>query len=201
MSKIIPLLKKYFDDENERFFKELYIKNEYATVFSRPLDVVIDVGALAGEFGVYIYENAGRIYALEPFEDHYQELEKNITDYELDKILPRKLALAGHNGTAKITTTWARGGNHLNVTEGSVEVETKTLAQFMQDEGINHVDVLKIDIEGNEDVVFKTQDFKDVAPKIDFIIGEHLGGVRNELLAEGFKEKQDKHGNTVFYRE
>jgi len=194
------LLLKYQNVPGERFFGELFAKNEYEVVLNRPLKVVVDVGALAGEFAAYIYDKAGVIHAIEAHEPSFNELVQNIGEFGLAKIRPHKFALAGHNGTDKFTIDRTRGGNAIHP-EGEGEVQTKTLAQFMKDEGITHIDVLKIDIEGGEDTVFAAKDFPEVAKQIDFIIGEHLGGAEPYLIGQGFIKKHDKEGNCTFYRE
>ena len=94
-----------------------------------------------------------------------------------------------------------RGSNRLVTGEGSdktEKVQVKTLATFMKDEGIDHIDILKIDIENGEDEVFTAPDFKDVASKISFIIGEHAGSVVSDALRKnGFSFFDYPHGFTA----
>lgn len=202
MSRVDALLKKYKDKEYERFFEELWRKEEYKSILNKKLDVVIDVGALAGEFGAYIYDRAGIIYAIEPFTPHYRELLENINEFGLTKIKPYHIALSSQAGIAPFTTNETRGGNHLAETsnENTQEVITKTLAQFIKEEGITHVDVLKIDVEGDEEAIFNAADFKEIALLIDCIIGEHLGGKTDLFKELGFTMRHGEHGNLIFER-
>ena len=200
MANIKGLLDKYSKIENERFFREVTINGEYEPSINKKADIVVDVGACAGEFGAYIYEKAGIIYSLEPYSGHYKELEQNVKEFELTKIKPYKLALSNYNGEGTLTIG-GRGGSRLVLGEGSdktEKVQVKTLAAFMKDEGIDHIDLLKIDIERGEDEVFTALDFKNVADKISFIIGEHAGNIVSDALRlNGFSFLDYPHGFTA----
>lgn len=193
MSQIDKLLKKYKLIEGERFFDELFRKNEYEAAKFKS-HIVLDVGACAGEFAAYIYDYADIIYAIEPHEDHYNELEFNIKEFGLDKIRPFKLALYKTDGEAKLTNE-SRGSHRLD--DSGVEVvKTQTLKTFLDENGIDKVDILKIDIENGEKDIFN-EDFKEISDRIDFIIGEHLDVVRPLLESCGFNYHREKD-NLVF---
>lgn len=195
MSNIDKLLEKYKNIEGERFFAELYNKEEYK-VTREVYDVVLDIGACAGEFSAYIYDWSKTIYAIEPHSGHYKELEDNIKEFELSKIKPFKLALSNQNGVGKLVLG-DRGSHKLGI--AGEEIETKTLATFIKDNNIEHIDLLKIDIENGENDVFNSEDFKEIVDRIDFIIGEHLDGVRILLEGYGFKYSRDR-ANLIFKR-
>lgn len=197
MADIQGLLDKYSKIKDERFFGELFREEEYKPVLDLKDAVMIDIGALAGEFCAYAYDSARVIYAIEPLNENYQELEGNVKEFKLDRVKPYNLALSNNNGTGYLTTDSTRGGNKL--AESGQEVQTRTLAQFMKDEGIDRVDVLKIDIEDGEDAVFKSSDFKDVVGKIQMIIGEHLGGFQEYFKSQGFDVITHRN-NLVFKR-
>ena len=174
MARIKGFLKKY-ENLGDRFFNEIIVGGEYKLALNEKASVIVDVGALAGEFGVYMYKKARTIYALEPFSEHFEELETNIRDFNLKKIKAFKLALSDYNGEGTLIIG-GRGGHKLVAGGGSEKtekVQIKTLASFMNDEGIKHVDILKIDIELGEREVFGSDDFAEVADRINFIIGEH----------------------------
>lgn len=201
MSNIQGLLDKYKEIPEERFFAELFEGKEYEPTLNTKADVVIDVGACAGEFSAYIYEKATKIYAIEPYSGHYKELEENIKEFDLEKIRPFKLALSDYNGEGDLVVA-TRGGHVL--TKGSKsslteKVQVKTLASFMKDQGLTRVDILKIDVENAENEIFNSKDFASVADKINFIIGEHLGQVDNLLLSFGFKARAHKQ-NIIYER-
>lgn len=197
---VLGLREKYAKIPEERFFREIFKSEEYKPVKREP-QVIIDVGALAGEFSAYIYDQAEVIYALEPHSEHFKELEENVQEFGLDKIKPVRIALSDYNGKGELIIS-VRGGHRLTKESGSPKtekVEVKTLATFMKDNNIKHVDILKIDVENSEDLIFTSEDFKEVADRIEVIIGEHLSGIGHILVTHGFREKN--HGvNTVYTR-
>lgn len=199
MDNIKGLRDKYTTIEGERFFKELFDKDEYAAVKGKKADIVFDIGACAGEFVAYIYPDAGKIYAFEASPKQFEELVGNIEEFNLSKVIPIPLALSGNNELQKFTVNENRGGNLLrdNGEEETIDAQCITLAQYMKLNNIPHIDILKIDIEGGEKAVFEAEDFKDVAGKITCIIGEHLSGQISLLEGYGFAAKHD-NGNYLF---
>lgn len=193
---VTDLLEKYEKIEGERFFAELFGNNEYEEVTKVKANIILDIGACAGEFSAYIYDKAKTIYALEPYSEHFKELEENIKEFELTKIKPFRLALSNKNETGKLLIG-VRGGHKLGDGEETEEVPIKTLATFMEENNIEHVDVLKIDIEGGEDAVFQSDDFYKVADKIAIITGEHLQGVKDHLIKLGF-EYVEGNPNSIY---
>ncbi|MEK6880542.1 MAG: FkbM family methyltransferase [Nanoarchaeota archaeon] len=201
MADINGLLEKYKKIEKERFFYDILVCKEYKLVDSIKVNTVIDVGALAGEFGAYIYDRADVIYALEPMSEHYQELIDNINQFGLNKIKPFKLALAGVNGKRMLGIHNDRGGHHLNLnSEKKEEVDAITLASFIKQEKLDYIDLLKIDIENDEKEIFEASDFQEVANKISAIIGEHLGSSHNLLLNLGFEKIGEFERNILYKR-
>jgi FkbM family methyltransferase len=204
MADIQGLRDKYKLIKDERFFAELFDAEEYKAIKDRKLDVVIDIGALAGEFPAYVYEKAGIIHAIEPYKPHYKELLDNVMEYGLnDKVACYPVAIADYNGLGWFRTNDLRGGNNLapkGSSKGQVVVPVNTLANFMFVYGITHVDLLKIDIEGNEVQVFGSKDFEDVAPLIDCIIGEHLSSFIEQFEKLGFTYRHVEGANMLFER-
>lgn len=198
MKKIDKLRQKYKDIPGERFFEELFTNNEYEPARNVKCNVVLDIGALAGEFCAYMYDKADIIYALEPFTPYFNELSDNVHEFNLTKIKPFKLALGDRNGKQWYKEEF-RGGGRLIDTEGTEQVEVKTLAEFMKSENIDHINVLKIDIEGGEKAVFSASDFDEVAGKIDFIIGEHQSEM-SKIERHGFKLKESWKNNLIYTR-
>lgn len=193
------LLDKYKDNTEERFFKEVFEKNEYIDARDQKAAVVIDVGALAGEFSAYIYPYAGTIYAIEPFRKYFEELTENIREFELNNIKAFKLAISNRNGESILSSDSSRGGNAIQEDGTGEVVQTVTLASFIKEQGIETVDILKIDIEGHEKKVFEAEDFKEVALRINYIIGEHLDTVIDLLKGYGFAMRVDG-ANYIFER-
>src|SRR5215472_5316409 len=90
---------KYKDD---RFFKEVFVDGIYAPVTKVKSDVVIDLGACAGEFSFWMYDKAKEIYAIEPQPLQAKELFASVKEYNLTKIRPFQVALADKLGLARM---------------------------------------------------------------------------------------------------
>ena len=145
--------------------------------------VVIDAGANVGIYSLYMSEFAKQVYSIEPYTKSYEYLELNIKENKRQNIHPHKLALAGTEGKRTLYSSYnpqdPSGYSLLPVGHSVETVKTKTIAQFMKDEKIPLVHILKTDIEGAEQEVFSADDFGDVARKILCITGEYHIQCRN----------------------
>jgi FkbM family methyltransferase len=170
-------------DEGKRFYKEVIVDEEYKEAKDKT-GVIIDLGANLGDFSYYMYDNASVIYAIEAHEANFDILLGYVQEHGLTKIHPYHLAIAGDNGLKEVYEHGGCGGYAIWGDSGQKvgEVQGKTLNTFLEENNITHVDVLKIDVEGAEDEIFKGEDFKDAATKIDFIIGENHGKAIQETL-------------------
>ena len=193
MSKILELYKHLFD-EKHRFLDEVFETEVYQVAC--PKFTIVDLGAFEGEFGFYCYNFADVIYAVEPDPVPYANLIKNIETYQLDKIKPFNIAI-DENGVERLFLATHFGGSAFSVTEGTntIKVKTLSLKDFFKENNIEHVDILKIDVEGAEYPIFKAESFKDVAGMIDVIVGEdHRGDALKEILEPlGFTYKKESN--------
>lgn len=181
--------------KDDRFYREIFIDEVYKMVFDKKKDVVLDIGALAGEFSFWIEGNT--VYALEPQKECFEELTANIKEFGFKNVLPFRLAISGQNGERSLETN-TRGGGYLSKV-GEV-VQTVSLASFIKENNIDKVDILKIDVEGAENEIFTASDFKEVADKITCIIGEHLTGLRGLFAEYGFIKVSEENSNLLFER-
>lgn len=188
-------LNKYLGD---RFVKEVFTDSAYNLDFT-----VIDVGALSGEFSFAIAPFAKVVFAIEPNSKGYKELEDNITSFDFTNVKPFKIALSDKDGEDTLNNT-GRGGDDLGKKEpnsGDTEiVTTQTLPTFMKNNEIQHIDILKIDIEHGEGRVFTADGIEECLKDIDLIIGEHLEGVEAILIHSGFNVFKGSEGNKIFKR-
>lgn len=202
MSKILNIYAELIGNTH-RFVDEVFENEEYYPAM--PQLTVIDLGAYEGEFSFYCYNFAKMIYAIEADPRPYAILESRVRDYDLERIKCFPLALAGSSGERTFHAS-GYGGSRLLKTPEDVEepvssyikVNSMSLAQFMEANKIEHIDILKVDIEAGEIEVFNSADFKGVVDKIDCIIGEHLKEV-DELL-KGFGFKAETFGVNVVYK-
>jgi len=127
--------------------------------------VIFDVGAHVGETAARyraLFPGA-LIHSFEPFSASYESLKSAFRDDP--RVVPHNVAVAGSTGTGKLHVNKAsvtnsllesdrRGddywGANLLDQESEQTVETLALDDFCRAEHIEHVDVLKIDVQGAE---------------------------------------------------
>jgi FkbM family methyltransferase len=159
---------------------------------------IIDCGSNIGVSILYfknIYPNA-EIIGFEPDKNIFLSLKQNIANSNLTNILLLNKGLWNQEGKIYFNEEGADGGSILEkVSEHStntktVEIEIISLRQYLN----KPVDLLKIDIEGAESVVF--EDCKDLLKNVQKIFIEfhskanekqNLGSILNILTTNGFR--------------
>jgi FkbM family methyltransferase len=156
---------------------EIYTKKVYKPFLVGKRDLtIIDVGANIGLFTQYAAEYAKKVYALEPSALHLEALGRLVTENKLTNVQVLPLALSNENGTTRFyhndNVTMFSMEDTVNNKEDFEEVPTCTLDKLFETEGIEHVDLLKLDVEGSEHKVITSEGFDKVKDKIDVIVGE-----------------------------
>lgn len=144
-------------------FEQIFIRQEYGFEVSRPPRTIIDAGANIGLASVYFANRfpAARIIAIEPEASNFEILQRNVLPY--GNIVALRAALWHENRRISLVDpalghwgfmTQAAGDGQQ--TSGSMvhEVQAWTIDRIMADHGIDHIDILKVDIEGAEREVF-----------------------------------------------
>ena len=114
-----------------------------------PGEVFLDVGAAEGIWSLSVACQGGIVYAFEPNEKRYAELERNIELNPSFNIKPVKIAVSESDGTVR----YYEGGNSCLVKlreETGMEIECKKIDTLVKDYNINQVNYIKIDVEGFE---------------------------------------------------
>jgi FkbM family methyltransferase len=153
----------------DQYYKPKYLEN----------DVCVDIGANVGMATTYLKQFCKRIYSIEPTPSTYEALVMNVGKMEGVKTFNHaiyttndQIKLYGYKNEPEQTS---HPGSYLNDTPtktSEIFVPCKTLATFMKDNGIEKIDVLKIDCEGSEYEIFCDDTFNEVSDKIDCIVGE-----------------------------
>lgn len=136
----------------------------------QPLGVMFDVGANVGQ-SCLLYRRLfpdAVIHAFEPAPDTCRNLAERVAD--TDKILVHNIALSASDGVLNMsvgdTSSMNRVGSSL-LAKGQIEIEARRLDNFCKQQGIEHIDFLKIDTEGHDLAVLEGA--RDFLPHIDFI--------------------------------
>jgi FkbM family methyltransferase len=183
---------------------------------------IIDVGANIGIVAQYMQPFAKKLYALEPSDEHFEALAKNKEFNNWDNVEVFKLALADKDGemnfaqntqnrtmnSLMVSNRHDRGtGKHIlydGISKAPMvsvrgydirtKVPTKSFDHFFAENNITHVDFIKFDTEGAEDLILRSEGFRKVAHMIDAIEVEFHFKTWMELVEYltqfGFKTKR-----------
>jgi FkbM family methyltransferase len=141
---------------------------EFILKMVEPGMAFFDIGANIGVFSVAagkaMEEAQGSIYAFEPCPTTFAILEKNLQENELSGVHAQCVALSERSGEARLYVNAAMkdGLNSLEDPShadaevvGTVAVRVTTLDEFIAEHEIPSVDVMKVDVEGAELLVFR----------------------------------------------
>jgi FkbM family methyltransferase len=145
------------------FFGTYFLEQENLACwsdYSKRSQVIFDVGANLGIYSLTsaAINPAARLVAFEPTPAIAAHLRRTLEDNHLDMITVVEKAAARTSGTAILNLFGAKieGNEGMNfvtqeaVSADSVTIETVSLDDFCQLQGIDQIDLLKIDIQGNE---------------------------------------------------
>ena len=158
---------------------------------------ILDVGAHIGIASLYFSQFAKVVYALEPSVEHFDCLTRMIAFNQIKNIKPYCLALYIKEGEYPFfhppnKTSYSLMNLGVDPSQ-SETVKTITLDHFFEQEKIDHVDLMKLDVEGSEVEILSHPTFKKVADKIDTILVEshswnnrHPNQLKEALKNAGF---------------
>lgn len=162
-------------------FHRIYLRDEYRLLplFQKRFGCVVDLGGNVGIFSSRIAPYADRVITCEPVPVNFERLTMNLGGYDNVERLP--LAVTDKNGKLDIYlpieghTTGVfsahREGNEQRLSEQTIQVDTVSFQDLMQQHAIEQIDLLKIDIEGGEyDVLYPAV---DLLPRVQRIHGEY----------------------------
>lgn len=129
----------------------------------RPGDTLIDVGANTGlwALGAAVRVGpAGAVHAFEPVPDNFVRLTRNLTLNGFANVVCRQLALADKCGhTVFYAATADNSGigslEKRGEADRPIEIEMTTVDDYCAGQAISRVDLMKVDVEGAELLVFR----------------------------------------------
>jgi len=167
-------------------YQEIYFDGVYLDVLNivkqsgkKKEDVVIvDVGANIGVVTQHL-KDYGNVYAVEPSAENFEALKKNKEFNKWDNVKLFNYAISDKKGEMSFHH------NEDNLTCNSLvmgfanehedKVKTKGMMDFFKEAGIKHVDFMKMDIEGGEELVIPSEQFAEAMKLTDSIeIAFHL---------------------------
>jgi len=122
---------------------------------------VMDVGANLGLYSLLISRAvgpSGKVYAFEPVPEIFARLKEHIALNNATNVIPVPIALSDEKGTAKMFVKGGGSSLFRHVSDEFVDVQVERLDDFVEREGIERVDAIKIDAEGAELKVIRGAD-------------------------------------------
>jgi FkbM family methyltransferase len=203
-------------------YNEIWGEGVYLEVLNQKKDmVIVDVGSNIGITVQHFRPYAKHVYAIEPSPENFAALSKNKEFNEWDNVSIHNVALADKNGESEFSQNSANrtmnslvvgeepgedtynlktrvdnmgGFIHAKGYEDKVMVKTQTIDSFFEENKIEHVDFMKFDPEGSEDMIIRSEGFKKVVDKIDAMECEfHFPSWRelvDYIISLGFKARQ-----------
>lgn len=130
------------------------LKGDETLRLDYPLDsssVVFDAGGYEGDFAAAIHERYGcTVHVFEPVEAFYDFLRKRFVGN--DRVIVHPFGLGGRTETVTMNLE-ANGSSHVkggDTSKGTIKAEIVSFSDFIQQEGIQKVDLMKVNIEGAE---------------------------------------------------
>ena len=180
--------------------------------------VFVDIGANIGGYSLAVRAHAGprlRILAVEPQPEIFARLAYNFAQNTAQggaRLSAVRCAVTGQDGEVELTIDTNNSGESSlrpdarKAAGKTIKVEGKTLLTLLGEFGAAHVDAMKLDVEGVEDIIL-TAFFRDAPESLwpKFLILEFspaLWGVDLPavLAARGYAQILDTGGNRGFER-
>lgn len=142
------------------------------------LDICIDVGANIGIVSCWLSRRSKIVYSFEPEESNIDFLKSNLTLNAIENVDINPVAVGAKDGSIEFCVRSAFGHHGIQKHHISNIVELRnvpivTLDKFCEEKKIQHVSLLKIDVEGNElDVLMGFSDYLS-SKRVGIIVFEH----------------------------
>ncbi|MCA0405386.1 MAG: FkbM family methyltransferase [Proteobacteria bacterium] len=123
----------------------------------------LDIGANVGGYSLYLAAKAGpsgRIIAIEPQPEVFGQLSYNIRLNPFGNVKAIEAAVADRNGELTLfLDPKNKGEASVKIVSADearqVKVPARTLLDVATSEGLDHIDAIKLDVEGAEDIIMK----------------------------------------------
>lgn len=161
--------------------------------------VIIDLGGYIGDFSIPTarsLKSKCKIYSFEPNLENYDLMIRNIKLNKIKNIVPSRVAISDFNGSGYLKTEKLNTDAYYlleNVKKNNCRV--RTLPSEFKKLKIKKVDLLKMDIEGEEEKIFKHKASLDLIKKTVHYIFIEIGP---KYESSQMKKILDKNFNTLF---
>jgi FkbM family methyltransferase len=195
-------------------FHQIFIEREYALLDSiQNVGLIIDCGANVGYSSAYFLTHfpESTLIAVEPGASNFTTMKKNLDPYG-DRVKVIHSGIWSHNANLKISETpfrdcreWAIQVRECYPDE-TPDFQAKDIFTLLEESGNDRVSILKIDIEGAEAVVFRSN-YSSWLERVDNIVIElhddTAFGSASEIFFSAIKDRAfdiSHHGELVLCR-
>ena len=153
-----PLLKVLYrrwallvPEQDLNLYYETFVMGQYSSLNLQKGDFVLDGGASVGDFSILAADAVGPnglVVAVEPDPFYYSILQKNLRVNNVANCVTFCGALSDRTG---------RGPVEVNLLKSTRRIDSSiiSIADLLSKFGLSHFDVVKLDIEGGEQLVFR----------------------------------------------
>ncbi|HEY0653548.1 MAG TPA: FkbM family methyltransferase [Chryseosolibacter sp.] len=145
---------------SHEYLKQQFKENLGYRYFPQAGDVVVDVGAGVGE-ELMVFSQAvgstGKVFAIEAHPFTFKALSNNNAQNRFTNTVLLNCAISDHDGFIYIEDSELSLGNRVvtNANGQNIQVKSTTLHSLMQEHAIERIDLLKVNIEGAEQLLIK----------------------------------------------
>lgn len=147
-----------YEQETQRYIREVVHENM----------ITMDVGAHLGLFTILLADRVGpngKVYSFEPGTSNYERLKRNLELNRLSQAVPIHMALSRATARAHLILNDRSNAGHfleeinsrhtVSQNQTAEEIQTITLDEFVEQEQIKTIDLIKIDAERSEDLILE----------------------------------------------
>lgn len=176
----------YFLDDEEDFLSDLLSE-------LHENDIFYDIGSCIGVYALHAAHCCEHVFAFEPDPGFRENLKHNVTINNLENITVFPYAISDKSATLTLFTDGVSGKSpslENNNFQGSVQVESMTLSDFVTSNSLMYPTVIKMDIEGAEILALRGMQeiLKTRPPRLLFLevhtfLLPHFGSNPTEILS------------------
>ena len=160
---------------------------------------LIDLGANIGLFSMFVAPICEKVFAVEPTPSHFALLNELVDLAGIKNIEAHNLAIGTEDGEAEFNIHERNSTMNSFITHRTdphsgktVKVKTKTLNSLIDSLDVDHINFVKMDIEGFENEIIFEESFEEALTKIDGLYVEVHDFEERGMMAENFNKISDK---------
>jgi FkbM family methyltransferase len=152
------------------FYNEFFIRRDYEWWHQvQPGDVVVDMGACVGMMTAHALDRgASKVYMIEANRELLKTAIRNVSEYMMNEPIPKVYPINCFIGKCN------KEGLYVTETDQLLynQIDRMSFKEFIETYNVNHIDFLKVDIEGNEYDIFNAENLFYMKNNIKHIAAE-----------------------------